>query len=155
MKIRGCGSWIVVNSAARWSLQYLAHHRQPTNAISFLFSTLDIYTLGFFPLKSRNWVHSTFLYTQDFVFPQHVLHKHVLGGGIYLRKLPALSLLARTFWVTFVWGPLESPKGVCPPGSRSVVTLTLLRRLCHLAEFFFSFFHSINKYLLCLVYTWQ
>lgn len=95
------------NNAARRSLRYLAHDRQPTNVISFLFSTLDIYTLGFFTLKGRNWVHSTFLYTQDFVFLQHVLHKHVLGGGIYLRKLPGLSLLERTFWVTFVWGAIR------------------------------------------------
>lgn len=48
------------------------------------------------------------------MYPHHMLNKDVLGGGIYLRKLPDLSFWARPFRITSFWGTLGFPSGALP-----------------------------------------
>lgn len=101
--------------------------------------------------------HPQLYYLHRTVYPHQVLDKETqVGGGIYLRKLPDLSLRARIFWITSFPRPLESLSGALPFREPQSGDSDLLQRFCYFAEVFVVVVvvpFNQQVFLMCLIYT--
>ena len=92
--------WVIKHTAGEASSTWLITGTQQMPSLSSCLSTLDTYAFGLFFLSRADFIISTqFYYIHKTVFSQHCSIKMV-----------------RTFWVTFIWGPLESLNGALPSG---------------------------------------
>ena len=92
--------WMIKHTAGEASSTWLITGTQQMPSLSSCLSTLDIYVFGLFFLSRADFIISTqFYYIHKTVFSQYCSIKMV-----------------RTFWVTFIWGPLESLNGALPSG---------------------------------------
>lgn len=100
--------------------------------------------------------HPQLYYLHRTVYPPQVQDKETLvGGGIYLRKLPDLSLRARIFWITSFPRPLESLSGALPfqePQSGDFLPTPEVLLFC-LGFVVVVVPFNQQVFLMCLIYT--